>query len=155
MLGKANHKRYGRFTDVDHAARLTGDGIHQVVALTREGLLDVYLTLGTSDGGGGAQMGACFAPVSGAGDCARCGVDTAAEVGRYENITQVQIDLFILFYFILIYFESSQGLVTKGVFTIMPVRPENPADWEIVWMVKHTDDGSFVSYWYCTMMLVF
>ena len=37
------------------------------VALTREGPLDVYLTFGTSDGGVYAQVGACLAPVSGAG----------------------------------------------------------------------------------------
>ena len=51
-----------------------------VVALTREGPLDVNLTFGTSDGGVGAQVGECLAPVIGAGECAWCGVYTAAEV---------------------------------------------------------------------------
>ena len=29
----------------------------------------------------------------------------------------------------------------------MPVRPENPANWEVVGMVEHGDDGSFASCW--------
>ena len=29
----------------------------------------------------------------------------------------------------------------------MPVRPENPANWEVVGMVEHRDDGSFASCW--------
>ena len=68
MLGKANHKgsgTSGSLTNVDHVAQLTGDGIHQIVALTREGPLDVHLTFGTSNGGVDAQVGACLAPVSG------------------------------------------------------------------------------------------
>ena len=58
-----------------------------VVALTREGPLDVNLTFGTSDGGVGAQVGACLAPASGTGECAWCGVYMAAEVGVYKNVT--------------------------------------------------------------------
>ena len=41
--------------------------MHQVVALTGEGPLDVHLTFRTSDGGVGAQVG-CLAPVSGTGN---------------------------------------------------------------------------------------
>ena len=50
-------------------------------------------------------------------------------------------------------FEGNQGSVTKGraccgaVFQNMPVRPENPANWEVVGMVEHEDDGSFASCW--------
>ena len=53
------------------------------------------------------------------------------------------------------FFEGNQGPVTKGraycgaVFQNMPVRPENPADWEVVGMVEqHRDDGSFASCWH-------
>ena len=49
MLGKANHKGPGSLTNVYHFAYQTGDGIHQVVALTLEGPLDVHLTFKTSD----------------------------------------------------------------------------------------------------------
>ena len=89
MLGKANHKGPGSLTNVDHFALLTGDGIHQVAALTHEGPLDVHLTFRTSDGGVGAQVRACLAPVSGTGECVWCGVYTAAEVGVYKNVTEV------------------------------------------------------------------
>ena len=89
MFSKANHKGSGNLTNVDHIARLAGDGIHQVDTLTCEGRLDVHLTFGASDGGVGTQVGACLAPVSDTGECAWCGVYTAVEVGVYKNITQV------------------------------------------------------------------
>ena len=58
MLGKVNHKGPGYLANIDHVAGLTGDGIHQVVALTHERPLDVHLAFGTSDGGVGEQVGA-------------------------------------------------------------------------------------------------
>ena len=88
-------------------------------------------------------MGSCLAPVSGTRECAWCGVYTAAEVGVYKNVTEVQI-----------FFEGNQGTVTKGraycgtVFQNMPVRPENPANWEVVGIVEHEYDGSFASCWH-------
>ena len=88
MLGKANLEGPGRLVNVDHVTGLTRDGIHQVVALTGEGPLDVHLTFGTSDGGVGAQVGACLAAVSGTGKRAWRGVYTAAEVEVYKNIAQ-------------------------------------------------------------------
>ena len=80
MLGKVNHKGPGYLANIDHVAGLTGDGLHHVVTLTREGPLDVHLTFGMSDGGVGTQVGECLAPVSGAGKCAWCGVYMAAGV---------------------------------------------------------------------------
>ena len=50
-------------------------------------------------------------------------------------------------------FWRQQGTVTKGraycgsVFQNMPVRPENPANWEVVGMVEYVGDGSFASCW--------
>ena len=82
-----NHDGPGSLTNIDEVARLTGDGIYQVVALTRESPLDRHVTVGTSDGGVSAQVGVCLTPVSGAGDCAWCGVSTTMEVGVYENLT--------------------------------------------------------------------
>ena len=89
MLGKANNKGPGSLTNVDYFAELTDDGIHQVVALAREGRLDVYLTFRTFDGGVCAHVGAWLAPVSGTGECAWCGVYTAVEVGVYKNVLEV------------------------------------------------------------------
>ena len=77
----------GCLTNIDEDTRLTGDGIYQVVALTRESPLDVHVTIGTSNGGVSAQVGACFAPVSGVGECAWCGVGMATEAGVYENLS--------------------------------------------------------------------
>ena len=51
------------------------------------------MTIGTSNGGVSAQMGACFVPVSSAGECAWCGVGMTTEVGVYENLTRVGSDL--------------------------------------------------------------
>ena len=62
--------RPGSLTNIDEVARLTGDGIYQVVALTRESPLDRHATVGTSDGGVSAQVGTCLTPVRGAGECA-------------------------------------------------------------------------------------
>ena len=51
------------------------------------------------------------------------------------------------------FFEGNQGPVTKGraycgaVFQNMSVRPENPANWEVVGMVEYVGDGSFASCW--------
>ena len=56
------------------------------------------------------------------------------------------------------FFEGNQGPVTKGrahcgaVFQNMPVRPENLANWEVVGMVEHRDDGSFASCWHSWTM---
>ena len=81
-LRKTNREGAGSLTDTDEvAARLTGDGVYQVVALTRGSPLDGHATIGTSDGGVRAQVGACLTPVSGAGECAWCGVSMTTEVG--------------------------------------------------------------------------
>ena len=77
-------------------ARLTGDGIYQVVALTCESPLDGHMTIRTSNGG-------VSAPVNGAGKYVWCGVGKTVEVGVYKNLTQV-----------LIFLKSHQRPVTKG-----------------------------------------
>ena len=79
--------------------------------LTREGPLDVHLTFRTSDGGVGAQVGAYLAPVSVTGECAWCGVYTAAEVGVYKNVTEVQI-------FFVFFLKATKGLSQKAVPTV-------------------------------------
>ena len=43
MLLKTNREGPGCLTNTDEAARLTGDGIYQVVALTRESLLHRHI----------------------------------------------------------------------------------------------------------------
>ena len=48
MLQKMNCQGPGSLTLQDDVARLTGDGIYQVVVLTRESPLDGHVTLGTS-----------------------------------------------------------------------------------------------------------
>ena len=87
MLQKPNRKGPESLTNIDEVARLTGDSIYQVVALTCENPLDRHVTIGTSNGGVSAQVEACLTPVSGAGDCAWCGVSTTMEVEVYENLT--------------------------------------------------------------------
>ena len=87
MLRKTNREGPGCLTNIDEVTRLTGDGIYQVVALTRESPLDVHVTIGTSNGGVSAQVGACFVPVSGVGECAWCGVGMTTEAGVYENLS--------------------------------------------------------------------
>ena len=57
MLRETKRKGPGSLTNTDEAARLTGDGIYQVVALTRKRPLDGHVTIGTSDGGVREQMG--------------------------------------------------------------------------------------------------
>ena len=81
-----NREGPGSLTNIDEVARLTGDGICQVVALTRERPLHRHVTIGTSNGGVSAQVGACLTPVSGAGECAWCGGSMTTEVGVYENL---------------------------------------------------------------------
>ena len=75
MLQKMKHEGPGSLTNID-VARLTGDGGYQVQALTCESPLDRHVTIGTSKSNGGVstQAGACLTPVSGAGECAWCGV---------------------------------------------------------------------------------
>ena len=68
MLRETNREGPGNLTNRDEVTRLTGDGIYQVVVQTRESPLDGHVTIGTSDGGVSARMGACFAPGSGAGN---------------------------------------------------------------------------------------
>ena len=48
MLRKTNCEGLGSLTNIDEVARLTGDGIYQVVVLTRESPLDGHVTLGAS-----------------------------------------------------------------------------------------------------------
>ena len=62
-----NREGPGSLTNIDEVARLTGDGICQVVALTRERPLHRHVTIGTSNGGVSMQVGTCLAPVSGEG----------------------------------------------------------------------------------------
>ena len=92
---KTNREGPASLTNIDEVARLTGDGIYQVVALTCESPLDGHETIRTSNGG-------VSTPVNGAGKHAWCGVGTTAEVGVYENLTQVPIFL-----------ESHQRPLTK------------------------------------------
>ena len=70
MFRKTNREGPGSLTNIDEVARLTGDGIYQVVTLTRESPLDRHVTVGTSDGGVSAQVRTCLTPVRGAGECA-------------------------------------------------------------------------------------
>ena len=58
MLRKTNLEGPGSITNIDEVARLTSNGIYQVVALTRESPLDRRVTTGTSNGGVSGQMGA-------------------------------------------------------------------------------------------------
>ena len=55
MLQKTNLEGPGSITNIDEVARLTSNGIYQVVALTRESPLDRRVT---TDGGVSGQMGA-------------------------------------------------------------------------------------------------
>ena len=55
MFWKTNREGPGSLTNIDEVARLTGDGIHQVVALTRESPLDRHGTIRTSNAGVSAQ----------------------------------------------------------------------------------------------------
>ena len=57
MLRKTNREGPGCLTNIDEVARLTGDGIYQVVALTPESPLDVHVIIETSNGGVSAQVG--------------------------------------------------------------------------------------------------
>ena len=50
MLRKTNREGPGNLTNIDEVARMTGDGIYQVVAPTRESRLDGHVTIGTSNG---------------------------------------------------------------------------------------------------------
>ena len=84
MLRKTNCEGLGSLTNIDEVARLTGDGIYQVVALTCESPLDRHVTIGTSNGGVSTQVGTCLTPVSRAGECAWCGLSMTTEVGVYE-----------------------------------------------------------------------
>ena len=43
MLRKTNREGPGCLTNIDEVARLTGDGVYQVVALTRESPLDRHI----------------------------------------------------------------------------------------------------------------
>ena len=81
-----NHEGPGSLINIDEVARLTSHGIYQVVTLTHESPLNRYVTIGTSNGGVSAQVGACLTPVSGAGECAWCGGSMTTEVGVYENL---------------------------------------------------------------------
>ena len=51
------------------------------------------------------------------------------------------------------FLKATRGNQTKGcaycgtVFQNMPVRPVNLANWEVVGMVEHGDNGSFTSCW--------
>ena len=47
MLRKMNREGPGSLTNTDDVARLTGDGIYQVVVLTGESPLDGHVTTGT------------------------------------------------------------------------------------------------------------
>ena len=90
---KTNREGPASLTNIDEVARLTGDGIYQVVALTCESPLHRHVTIGTSNGGVSAQVGAYIyiyiylTLISGAGECAWCGVSLIMEVGVYENLT--------------------------------------------------------------------
>ena len=64
MLRKTNRQGPGSLTTTAEVTRPTGDGIYQVVALTRKRPLDGRVTIGSSDGGVSAHVGACLAPNS-------------------------------------------------------------------------------------------
>ena len=85
MFRKMNCEGPGSHTNIDEVARLTGDGIYQVVALARQSPLDRHVTIGTSNGGVSAQVGTRLTPISGAGECAWCGISLTTEVGVYKN----------------------------------------------------------------------
>ena len=99
-----NCKGPGCLTKIDEVARLTDNGIYQVVALTCESPLDRHVNIGTSNRGG-------------AGECAWCGLSMTTEVGVYEESHVVPIFQNIIFF---IYFASH--LIFHRLHTCQPIQ---------------------------------